>query len=55
MVSSHQKKATPLTTMENRPDVLARTAGLMLLDKLNGREPESPVILHSELIKRASA
>ncbi len=45
----------PLTTMENRPDVLARTAGLMLLEKLNGREPESPVILHSELIKRESA
>jgi DNA-binding LacI/PurR family transcriptional regulator len=44
-----------LTTMENRPDVLARTAGQMLLDKLNGREPESPVILPSGLIIRESA
>ena len=44
-----------LTTMENRPDVLARTAGQMLLEKLNGREPDSPVILPSGLIVRESA
>ena len=44
-----------LTTMENRPDVLARTAGEMLLEKLNGREPESPVILRSKLVRRESA
>lgn len=44
-----------LTTMENRPDVLARTAGQMLLEKLNGREPDSPVILPSRLIRRESA
>ena len=44
-----------LTTMENRPDVLAHTAGRMLLEKLNGHEPESPVILPSSLIRRESA
>ena len=44
-----------LTTMENRPDVLARTAGQMLLENLNGTEPESPVILPSRLVQRESA
>ena len=44
-----------LTTMENRPDLLARTAGQMLLEKLNGRQPESPVILPSRLVVRDSA
>ena len=44
-----------LTTMENRPDVLARTAGQMLLEKLSGREPKSPVILPSRLVRRESA
>lgn len=44
-----------LTTMENRPDVLARTAGQMLLEKLGGREPASPVILDSRLVRRESA
>lgn len=44
-----------LTTMENRPDVLARTAGQMLLSKLGGHEPHSPVILDSRLVRRESA
>ena len=38
-----------------RPDLLARTAGQMLLEKLNGRQPESPVILPSRLVVRDSA
>jgi DNA-binding LacI/PurR family transcriptional regulator len=49
-------QTTPtLTTMENRPDQLAEAAGRMLLDKLNGRDPRSPVILPSRLIVRESA
>lgn len=44
-----------LTTMENRPDVLAYTAGRMLLEKLHGDEPATPVILPSRLVRRESA
>ena len=44
-----------LTTMENRPDVLARTAGRMLQELLTGGEPQSPVILPSRLVRRESA
>ena len=53
-VVASQSRPT-LTTMENRPDVLARTAAEMLLEKLNGREPEWPVILPSRLVRRESA
>lgn len=44
-----------LTTMENNPELLARTAGEMLQRILAGEVVESPTILPSRLVVRGSA
>ena len=44
-----------LTTITNGATELARLAGTMLLQLLDGERPESPVILPSELVRRGSA
>lgn len=44
-----------LTTMTNPADVLGRIAGEMLIAVMAGERPDSPVVLASELVVRASA
>lgn len=52
-VAARQTSPT-LTTMTNPPTALARIAGQMLLELLDGGTPESPVIITSELVIRRS-
>ena len=54
--SSAALQASPqLTTVTNPACQLARTASEMLLRMLSGTKPESPAILHSQLVVRQSA
>ncbi len=54
--SSAALQASPqLTTVTNPACELARTASEMLLRMLSGTKPESPAILHSQLVVRQSA